>query len=157
VASEYTEYAKVLNEISIIERRLSESRLSARNLKDSILSVDKDGSIGLTVSDHAFAQMSIRIHELASDNPLIYKDVFPDNLDGSLLVPNNLKSFIISMMAKALEDNSRKSRKSRGEGVEYIYTLSMNCWSTEDSLLQFVAIVENNIVKTGYFNWVSQA
>ena len=36
---------------------------------------------------------------------------------------------------------------------EYRYTIDMTKWSGEKNL-QFVAIVENNHIKTGFFNWV---
>ena len=61
------------------------------------------------------------------------------------------------MISKALNDGSYKAKKSRSGGTEYTYTVTVHKWSKEDSLLQFVAIVEKNVIKTGYFNWVAQA
>jgi len=60
------------------------------------------------------------------------------------------------MMAKAAENDSVHEEPSRStqSAVEYHYKIEVKKWSTDNKKLVFVGIVENNVIKTTYFNWV---
>ena len=152
--NDYNEYARLLSEIADIEVGLLEKKYRLGELRQSILDNSDDGSIALQISDHAFSRASHRLRELSSENPIIYRDVFPPaELEKSMLTPENLESFIITTISKSRDDESFTSKKSRSGGVEFVYTVNMSKWSTANKQLYFVAVVENNNVKTIYFNW----
>lgn len=70
-----------------------------------------------------------------------------------LLSPSNMKAFVISMLATARKANDFERSKSKTGGVEFRYRVIIKKWSA-DKDLEFTGIVENNNIKTGFFNWV---
>lgn len=149
----YKQYAEVLNEVSVAELDISEKK---RSLEELRLELSDDNSIGLDVTAHAFTNISDRLSSLASENKVIYMDVFnPSNPSKAILWPNNLRAFIISMLASARSKGtySDKPSKNSDNGTEYKYDVEIKKWSNDKEVLVFTAIVENKVVKTGYFNW----
>ncbi len=120
------------------------------------LSESTDQKIAIDISAHAYRQVSERICSIAMESTIIWRDVFrPDSPNESLLVPSNLKSFLITLMANAYEKkqfHEEDSRNTNG-GKEIHYTVEIKKWSDE-KILQFVGIVENHTLKTAYFNWI---
>ena len=120
------------------------------------LSESGDQRIAIEISAHAYRQMSERICSIAMESSSIWQDVFrPDSPNESLLVPSNLKSFLITMLSNAYEKHMYHEEESRNTngGKEYHYNVDIKKWS-DDKTLQFVGIVENFTLKTAYFNWV---
>lgn len=94
---------------------------------------------------------------LAMENEPIYRDFL--NLEDptkSMSIPSNLKSFIFTLVASAKKKGTFSKEKSKNtqDGFEFRYNMEIKKWSTNKDTLQFVCIVENNNIKTGYFNWV---
>jgi hypothetical protein len=155
----YIQYAEALSDLTSLESDIHNKKRLTEDLRIELKSDEYDGSFGLEFTDHAFKQILERLEELAVSNSIIYKDVFkPDDTSKSLLIPSNTKSFIIALLAdghskKMFKERDSKSNKSQEGSKEYRYEIEMKKWSKEKSL-QFVAIVENNFIKTGFFNWV---
>lgn len=149
----YLDYAKLLDSLNSLERDLFNKKRALQAIKDELQSDGNDGSCGLDVSDHAFKQIAERLEALALEHSFIYRDVIkPDSHQESLLLASNMKSFIITLIADAKLKGNVTEDNSKSGGVEYRYIIEMKRWSRDKSL-QFVAIVENNNIKTGFFNW----
>lgn len=149
----YIRYAESLSELTEMELKIHNKKALVYDLKEE-LKKEENGSCGLEFTGHAFKQISERLEEIAMMSPVIRKDVFKDeNYFKSLLLPSNLKPFIITLLASAHKKGNVKEEESKSSGKEYRYTVDMTKWSGEKNL-QFVAIVENNHIKTGFFNWV---
>ena len=154
----YLQYAELFSDISITELELNEKKRSLEEIKEE-LSRDSDKSLGLDLTAHAFTNISDRLSALASENGIVYADVFnPNNPSKAILWPNNLRSFIIGMLANERSKGRyvEKPSKNNNGGTEYHYDIEIKKWSNERSALVFTAIVESNMVKTGYFNWVDR-
>ena len=151
----YLEFAEMLSELSTAELKIRNMKRVVEELRDELTQDGNDGSYGLELSGHAFKQLSERLETLALENVSIYKDVFKDSTTSSLLLPSNLKSFIITLIANAKKrgDFTKDKSKNSADGTEYRYTIDIKSWSTEKTL-QLVCIVENNYIKTGFFNFV---
>jgi len=151
----YLEFAEMITELSSMEIKIHNMRRGVEDLKAELSGPNSDGGYGIELSAHAFKQISERLENLAFGNSAIYSDVFKNEKCETLLLPSNLKSFIITMIADARKKGNfvkEKSKNSSG-GIEFRYTIEMSKWSN-DKLLEFICIVENGNVKTGYFNWV---
>lgn len=150
----YLEYAEMLSSITNLDRELYNKKKLLNDIKKELHGPEGDGGLGVEMSAHAFKQIAERLEILAMENPTIYQDVFkPDNPQDSLLLASNMKSFIITSIANARSKNLYKKENSKNSGFEFRYTIEIKRWSNEKAL-EFVAIVENNNIKTGYFNWV---
>lgn len=152
----YIQYAEAISELNDVEAQAYNHRRLITELKANLTSPESDGSYGVEVTAHAFKQISERLEEIAMENETVYADVFKGpSLSDSLLLPSNLKSFIVTTVANARKKGLFKAEKSRSGsgGTEYRYTIDIKKWSGEKDL-QFVVIVENNYIKTGFFNWV---
>ena len=151
----YLQYAELFSDISITELELNEKKRNLEEIRDE-LSNESDGSVGIDLTAHAFTNISDRLSVLASENGSVYADVFnPGNPSKAILWPNNLRSFIIGMLANERSKNKQieKPSKNTNGGTEYHYDIEIKKWSNEKASLIFTAIVESNMVKTGYFNW----
>lgn len=150
----YLDYAKALNLLNEIEQELYNKKRILQTIKDELCINGNDGSCGIDITDHAFKQIAERLEVLAREYSFTYRDIVkPDNHQESLLLASNMKSFIITMLANAKSKNEVVENDSKSGGKEFRYTIEIKKWS-HDKSLQFVAIVENNKVKTGFFNWV---
>lgn len=152
----YLEYARELSELGEKELELSDLRRSLEEKRSSLTSNEGDGSHGIDISAHAFKQIGERLELLARDHDEIRRDLVNINdPDASLSMPSNLKSFIITMIANAKKKGSysKENSKNTAGGFEFRYNIEIKKWSDSKNTLQFVCIVENNNVKTGYFNW----
>jgi hypothetical protein len=154
----YLQYAELFSDISITELELNEKRRHLEEVKEEIAK-DNDGSFGLDLTAHAFTNITDRLSSLASEYSVVYSDVFnPQNPSKAILWPNNLRSFIIGMLAneRAKNKQTEKPSKNTNGGTEYHYDIEIKKWSNDRSSLIFTAIVESNMVKTGYFNWTDR-
>ena len=154
----YLEFAESFSELISLEGRIHNKRRLVEDLKQELKSSDSDGACGIEFTAHAFKQISERLEELAMESTVIYKDVFNiKSPSDSLLVPSNLKSFVITLLANANNTGCYEPEESRSNktssGIQYKYTMNMTKWSGEKSL-QFIAIIESGYIKTGFFNWV---
>lgn len=153
----YVEFAETLNELINLENKIYNKRRLVEELRKELIEKNNNGSFGIEFTGHAFKQISERLEEIAMENPVIYKDVFKnDSSSDSLLLPSNLKSFVITLLSDAnkkgqfIQEESKSNRNTNG--VQYKYTINMKKWSNEKTL-QFIVIVEDNYIKTGFFNW----
>lgn len=150
----YLDYAKALDSLNSSERELYNKKRTLQTLKDELGAEGNDGSCGVDITDHAFKQIAERLEALAMEHSYVYRDVVkPDNHHESLLLASNMKSFVITMLANAKSKGEEIESGSKSGGKEYRFTIDIKKWS-HDKTLQFVAIVENNKIKTGFFNWV---
>jgi hypothetical protein len=145
----YKNYSRVYHEVVDLTRTLNAKRreldLITAGLKNA------GGEYGIEFSAHAIANISTRLEELASDDQIIYDDVFrPDSLLDALIIPSNLKSFVISLLSQAIEEGAVEQRNSKSNGIEYHHVTRIKKWS-----VAFTCIVEDNTIKTGYFNNVN--
>ena len=152
----YLAYVKELSELGDKEMQVAELKRSIEDKRESLTSAESDGSHGVDISAHAFRQISERLEILAMENDSIYRDFI--NLDDptkSMSIPSNLKSFIFTLVASAKKKGafSKEASKNTTGGFEFRYNTEIKKWSTQKETLQFVCIVENNNIKTGYFNW----
>jgi len=153
----YIQYAELLAETSNLELELSRKK---RNLEEVRLElnkeVDEDGSYGLDLSAHAFTNLSDRLVCLADSNSVIFNDLMNiTDTSKSILWPNNMRAFIIGIIAIAKSKNklTQKPSKNTEGGTEYHYEIEIEKWGTSKEALVFTAVVESNVIKTGYFNW----
>lgn len=159
LSDKYIQFAEIFSGLQELEAKIYNKKRLIQNLSEEFKNNEKAGCIGIEFTAHAFKQISERLEEIGRINPIIYKDVFkPEDPSSSLLIPSNLKSFVITLLADAnkkrhYHEEESKSSRSSGNALEYRYTIDMKKWSNEKKL-QFVAIVENNCIKTGFFNWV---
>jgi len=156
----YLQYADILSQTAILEFQLNEKKRALEEMKDE-LDKDKftDGGFGLELSAHAFTNISSRLSALAVENIVIYKDVMnSENQADSLIWPSNMKAFVIGMIANARQKKEFeiKDSKNRDGGKEFHYEIEIKTWSNSKSALVFIAIVESNVIKTGYFNWIDK-
>jgi len=150
----YLDYAKALDALNSAERELCNRKRALQIIKDELTSEGNDGSCGVDISDHAFKQVSERLEDLVMEYPFIYRDVIKaEEPNESLLLASNMKSFIITMLANAKLKGKEIENDSKSGGKEYRFIIDIGKWS-RDKTLQFVAIVENNNIKTAFFNWV---
>jgi hypothetical protein len=148
----YKEYAKTYHEIVDTTRVLN---IKKRNLEELINELKEDGKYGLEFTSHGFSQIAEKLEDLAGDNQMIYNDVIrPDSPQDALIIPSNLKSFVISLLSMALEEGNVVEKDSRTKGKEFHYITVIKKWLINKKVIEFTCIVENNCIKTGYFNYV---
>jgi hypothetical protein len=153
----YQKYIKVFGDTVSLEGNLYASRRSLEEIRQMIKDEDSEGKIGLEFSAHAIKQIAERLEIIANENTVIYEDVLNTRSPAeSILWPSNTKSFILGIMAKAMEmgNVTPESSRSNNDGFEFHYKVEIKKWSTPDRKLIFVGIVENGVIKTGYFNWM---
>jgi frataxin-like iron-binding protein CyaY len=149
----YIDYSKLLNEIINEEKDLFKKKRDLEKLRLQIVEID--GGFGIDMSDHAYKQISERLEVLSFESEIIFKDVIsPESPNDSLLLASNIKSFIITTIANARRDNKFIKIPSKSGGSEFKFTIDVKKWSDDKRDLQFICIVENNVIKTGYFNWI---
>ena len=159
LSEKYVQFAEAFSDLQELESNVYNKRCLILNLSEEFKNNKEASCIGIEFTAHAFKQISERLEEISRMNPTIYRDVFkPESPSNSLLIPSNLKSFIITLLSNAnkkgdFTEEKSKSSKSSEDSFEYRYTVDMKKWSSEKTL-QFIAIVENNYIKTGFFNWV---
>ena len=150
----YIEFAELTHQINDTTRDFKNKKKALDKIKDNFNTPESDGSFAIEFSDHAFKQISTRLEELMSENEMANKDILrSDNKSDSLILPSNLESFIITLLATSRKNKNFKKQKSKSGGTEYHIFSDIKRWSS-DKVLQFVGIVENNTLKTGFFNWV---
>jgi len=151
------EFAKEYAECVSKETELHEIKRSMEEKRCFLMSNEGDGSHGIDISAHAFKQILERLEMLANENDQISKDcINVNNVQDSKFKPSNLKSFVIALIANAKKKGcfSKEASKNTAGGFEYRYNIEIKKWSDSKNTLQFVCIVENNNIKTGYFNWL---
>jgi len=152
----YIQYAEAISRIASLEIELHNKKRLIADFKENLVSPESDGGFGIEFTAHAFKQINERLEKLALEYSIIYKDVFKEDAPSeSLLLASNMKSFIITLLANARKNGEFKAEPSKNSngGTEYRFTVDIKRWSI-DKTLQFVGIVENNHLKTGFFNWV---
>jgi len=156
LSDRYIEFAETLSELTTLENNIHNKRRLVEDIKKELKSEENNKSAGLEFTGHAFQQVSERLEEIALKDSVIYNDVFKNESPSeSLLLPSNMKSFIITLLSNAHKKEQYKeepSNKNNGESI-FRYTININKWSNEKTL-QFVAIVEDNFIKTRFFNWI---
>jgi hypothetical protein len=147
----YKNYSRIYHEVVDLTRALNNKR---REL-DTIVADFNDGQYGVEFTAHAVANIATRLEEMASENQNIYNDVFrPDSQMDALIIPSNLKSFVISLLSIAVEEKTIEKKASKSGGFEYHHTTNIKKWTVGKKAVKFTCVVENNTIKTGYFNYV---
>lgn len=153
----YIQFAEALSEYINIEKEIHDKSRLVTELKVQLSTGNNDGSFATEFTGHAFKAIAERLEELAAENPIIHNYIFRDPLN-PLLMPSNLKSFIISLLADARKKGDYKIEQSKNtkDGNEFRYNINIAKWGSDGKKLFLVVIVEDNHVKTGFFNWVYQ-
>jgi len=118
------------------------------------LDINNNNSYPTSLTDHAFNQICDRLEELSLKYSVVYSYISSVDVWDSLFVPSILRKFVFESVYNAIKNNSVVSKKSRSGGIEYIYNDNMtDIWAIGNNKeITFSIIVENNVVKTGYFN-----
>jgi len=150
---DYSKYAQLRSKIADTQKVLAKDRQLCDKMEKEIIDSDKEGGYAIKVSTHAYNNISKRLETITEESPKAYTEIVECDPDKSLFKPSNLVVFIIAMICKARELESYKTKKSRDNGTEYHYSVNLSKWSTDQELF-FTCIVENHVVKTGFFNFV---
>ena len=155
LSTSYEQYAEISSEIVEKESRISQLKRLSKDLEESLAAYP---SCATSLSAHASTNIAERLATLASENALIYTDVFNKNNPGdSLIWPSQMKVFVIKLISHSFAKGEAVEKPSKnGGGKEYHYNIELKKWSNPDKALIFTAIVEGGVVKTGYFNWVNK-
>jgi len=106
-----------------------------------------------SLTDHAFHQIIDRLEELSLKYDVVYNDIMTKPVYDSIFLPSKLREFVFDKVCVSIKDDTKTSKKSRSGGVEYIFNVHMDNWNIGGGKhITFSVIVENNVVKTGYFN-----
>jgi hypothetical protein len=153
----YQEYAEAFAEKAEIDSKIKNLSRLVDDLKREIKEHDNTGEYGLNITAHACNQISKRLESLAAENSVIFKDVMNmENPSSSLIWPTNMESFVLGMLAKArLSKDFTVEDSKNSSGKEYHYNIEIRDWATENKRLIFTGLVENNNIKTGFFNWTT--
>jgi len=150
----YVEFAELTSQINDAKKDLENKEKVLSGIRKNLSTPESDGSYAIEFSDHAFKQISKRMEGLVFESEAANKDILKiDNKVDSLVLSSNLESFIITLLANSRKNDKFKKQKSKSQGTEYHIISDIKKWSGEKNL-QFVGIVENNCLKTGFFNWV---
>jgi len=149
---EYSEYAKLRSKVADAQKALAKDRQLCDIMEKNIIKNDPDGGYAIKISTHAYNNISKRLEKITEESPAAYTEIVECDPDKSLFKPSNLVVFVITMVCKARELGSYKTKKSRDGGIEYHYNINLSKWSTDQELF-FTCIVENHVVKTGFFNF----
>lgn len=152
----YQQYAEAFAEKADMDSKINNLGRLVDDLKKEIKEKDHNGEYGLNLTAHATTQISKRLESLAAESSIIFKDVMNmENPASSLIWPTNMESFILGMLAKArLSKDFTIEDSKNSSGKEYHYNIEIKDWSTENKRLIFTGLVENNNIKTGFFNFV---
>jgi hypothetical protein len=153
----YQELADAIANRTDLDHQINNLIRYCDDTRKEIKEQDETGEYGLVLTAHAISQILTRLEELADENSVIKKDVENrDNPQTSLIRPSNMRSFIFGILAKARIDKNYEIVNSKNSGgKECHYNVELKSWSTDSKRLIFTGVVENNNIKTGYFNWVS--
>ena len=152
----YIEWVKLLSEITD-EKKVTVRKINkAEALQRDIVEGEDGDILPIKITDHAMTQIHRRLADLANKSPKAFDDIMNKTADASLLDPDNLECFIFTMVSKAYGDNSIKKKKSRSGSTEYVFNVNISKWKTKNKELVFSMMVENNVVKTGFFNLVDK-
>jgi hypothetical protein len=154
MSEKYMQWVELQTEISEDKKLISAKSNQLIDMEEDLTSHKDSGMYPTKITDHAMTQISDRLENLAHDSKPAYKDIINKSAKHSMLLPSNLRNFILTMVAKSIELGAYKSKKSRSGGTEYIYSVKMSKWEVDRSIT-FTLIVENSVVKTGYFNYDS--
>jgi len=150
----YMEFAEGLSMMNDLGIQLYNQKRLIDDLRKKLSAPTDDGSYPLEITAHGFRQISERLEVIAKEESVIFSDVFNADPTKSLLVPSNLESFVFTTLAVARKSGkfTKEKSKSNQAKLEYHYSVTIDKWSVGRKL-EFVAIVEDNRIKTGYFNW----
>jgi len=152
---EYTKLTALIKKIAENDRNLAKDKSMLDEIKKKITENDTVGEYAMTVTSHAFEQISSRLEQVAYESQVAYKDIMDCKSEDSIFIPSNLRSFIIENIAKSRKDSTFERRTARNSGGnEFVYNVALTSWNTDKDLFMSI-IVENNVVKTGYFNFVN--
>ena len=121
-------------------------------LNDMVIHLDKLKQYPTSLTDHAFHQIITRLEEMTQQHKVVYDYVMKGNVNESMFIPSNLQDFVFNNVLRAIKNNTVKTKKSRSGGVETIFNTHMTEWNINPKEITFSCIVENGVVKTGYFN-----
>ena len=138
--------AKVM--VSAATSRLAESA--------ELVEADVNPAFAMHVTQHAATRAVSRLNECAVTEPKIMCDlVNQEHPERSLAIIENMHTFLITVLAHAFESGSYvevPSRNNKGKS-EYKYTTPVVKWIFKNKRLDICAHVEDNAVKTVYFDW----
>jgi hypothetical protein len=152
----YKQYAEAFSEKAEMDSKIKNLTRLVDDLKSQIKEKDIAGEFGLSMTAHASSQIAKRLELLASESSKIFNDVMnTSNPSESLIWPTNMESFILGILSKARSSGQYTVENSKNSsGKEYHYNIEIKDWAMENRKLIFTGLVENNNIKTGFFNWV---
>lgn len=151
----FLEYARNVERLSVLgaETRQLRWRIDAMELllKDT-------PAFPTQVSEHAAMRAMERVHAYAESCKELFDEVV-NVMDPamSLSLPQNMKSFILGVLAQAYVDKRYVEQQSQSNksinGIEWKYIVKVPSWVFGNRYIELVACVEDNVVKTVFFNW----
>lgn len=152
----YQQYTEALTEKTEMDAQIKNLSRLVDDLNKQITEGDVNGEYGLTLTAHAANNTSKRLESLAAESSVIFRDVMnTDNPPMSLIWPSNVESFVLGMLSKARTAGEYTVEQSKNSGKsEYHYNIEVKNWNSDNKRLIFTGIVENNNIKTCFFNWV---
>lgn len=153
----YEQFVEIKKKVADLEKSLKDSKKSMLAITELVKTDEgkHNGRFGLEFTGHGFTQISQRLEDISGDHEHIYKDVFNiENPSESIMFPSNLKIFVLQILLAAEKaGNKWKSKKSNKGGTEYIYTMEIQKWRSGNDRCIFTCIIEENNIKTGYFDY----
>lgn len=144
----YDEFRNSYEQVNSVTSHYAVMKREEDNLTSKILEND-DGGLGTSLSSHAFRRVYDRIEKLLVENPFIYKAV--NDSGNTIFRPSNMFMFVTDLILKArLEGNFVKQPNG-----QYKYVTKVEEWCNDDFSVEFVCYVENNNIKTIFFNNVA--
>lgn len=107
-----------------------------------------------TVSDHAALKATERIQEFADTCQELFSEIVNAiEPDMSLSLIANMKAFVIKILADAYVNKRFVAQQSKTGSTEWKYIYNVPGWEFSGRAIEIVACVEDNVVKTVFFNW----
>jgi len=151
-----TKFIKFAEDLDDLQIMTSKIRVLTQEVTAAKKEFESNPEFATSVTTHAAARASERIQAMAEEQPELFSDVINmKNPTMSLSLVANIRVFLISVLANAHADGkySVGPSKSNEGKVEYKYVVNINKWVFDKRRIELVAIVEDNNVKTVFFNW----
>ena len=148
------DYAKALASINDLEHEVARLSRERSDIEGYVRDSSDNGwdAIALFITDHGFTQIMERFEKAIRMDCEAYDKLYNQNVSQSIITPSNFKSFIITILAQAYKNEDYNYEPQKGG--QYRYSIEINSLSNDYNILEFIAIVRDNKVVTGYFNWV---
>ena len=148
--NEFQEYLDLMYNDLSPDSESNELRRRFSMLHSAIKNSDDTGGIPLELSSHAYHRAATRIQQMSIRNIAVYNDVVIIGKN-QLYTPVNLSIFILENINEARINNSFTVTGNE-ESKNFKYESEISPWSGDGGKVTMVSVVQNNVVKTVFFN-----